>query len=194
MLCLSGNDSSPAEPSMTDARAFEAFLLEYQDMVYATAVRLLGNAMEAEDVAQTVFLKAFERFDQIGTSPAAPGWLKTVTTNECLNHLSRYRNRWRFFSELGRVDSESVDSLISPAVGIRISGDLDPDRALDHALVNLPPHQRVPIVLFHFDDLSYQEIAERLGVSVGKVKTDIHRGREALRAALGAGHRERLAR
>jgi RNA polymerase sigma-70 factor, ECF subfamily len=42
----------------------------------------------------------------------------------------------------------------------------------------------VPIVLFHFDDLSYQEIAERLGVSVGKVKTDIHRGREALRAVL----------
>ena len=50
---------------MTDARAFEAFLLEYQDMVYATAVRLLGNPMEAEDVAQTVFLKAFERFEQV---------------------------------------------------------------------------------------------------------------------------------
>jgi RNA polymerase sigma-70 factor (ECF subfamily) len=42
----------------------------------------------------------------------------------------------------------------------------------------------VPIVLFHFDDLSYQEIADRLKVSVGKVKTDIHRGREALRKAL----------
>jgi RNA polymerase sigma-70 factor (ECF subfamily) len=53
-------------------------------------------------------------------------------------------------------------------------------------LHNLPAHQRVPIVLFHFDDLSYQEIAERLGVSVGKVKTDIHRGREALRTALTA--------
>jgi RNA polymerase sigma-70 factor (ECF subfamily) len=79
---------------MTDARAFEAFLLEYQDMVYATAVRLLGNPMEAEDVAQTVFLKAFERFDQIGQSPAAAGWLKTVTTNACLNHC-RVRNRWR---------------------------------------------------------------------------------------------------
>jgi RNA polymerase sigma-70 factor, ECF subfamily len=98
---------------MTDARAFEAFLLEYQDMVYATALRLLGNPTEAEDVAQTVFMKAFERFDQIGTSPSAPGWLKTVATNVCLNHLSRYRNRWRFFSELGRADAHAVDSRTS---------------------------------------------------------------------------------
>jgi RNA polymerase sigma-70 factor (ECF subfamily) len=197
---------------MTDARAFEAFLLEFQDMVYATAVRLLGNPTEAEDVAQTVFLKAFERFDQIGTSPAAAGWLKTVTTNTCLNHLSRYRNRWRFFSELppspggygeagagpsGPMDSRTQDSgLWTQHSG---SGTEDPglgtqDSLLDLALRRLPAHQRVPIVLFHFDDLSYQQIAERLGVSVGKVKTDIHRGRETLRAALSATAPERKAR
>jgi RNA polymerase sigma-70 factor, ECF subfamily len=194
---LSGDDSSPAEPAVIDARGFEAFLLEFQDMVYATALRLLGNEAEAEDVAQTVFLKAFERFDQVGTSPSAPGWLKTVTTNACLNHLSRYRNRWRFFSELGREESESVDSMTpDPASGTLhpALGTLDTDEALDHALMNLPPHQRVPIVLFHFDDLSYQEIAGRLGVSVGKIKTDIHRGREALRGALAHMQPERLAR
>lgn len=169
---------------MTDARAFEAFLLEYQDMVYATALRLLGNPMEAEDVAQTVFMKAFERFDQVGASPSAPGWLKTVTTNVCLNHLTRYRNRWRFFSELGRADAHAVDSRTSGPQDSWTPGPQDPNAALDAALRRLPPHQRVPIVLFHFDDLSYQEIADRLGVSVGKVKTDIHRGREALRAVL----------
>ncbi|HUR22219.1 MAG TPA: RNA polymerase sigma factor [Vicinamibacterales bacterium] len=189
---------------MTDPRAFEAFLLEYQDMVYATAVRLLGNAMEAEDVAQTVFLKAFERFDQIGASPTAAGWLKTVTTNACLNHLSRYRNRWSFFSELGREDSDSVDSRtagpeqVNSGPGTLDAGLSPEERALDEALVALPPHQRVPIVLFHFDDLSYQDIAERLGVSIGKIKTDIHRGREALRqamtAALGAAEPQRRAR
>ena len=78
---------------------FEAFVLEHQDMVFATAVRLLGSRTEAEDVAQTVFLKAFQRFDHIGDSPAAPGWLKTVTRNACLNHLTRYRSRWRLFSD-----------------------------------------------------------------------------------------------
>src|SRR5687768_17995704 len=99
---------------MTDADAFEVFVRTYQDMVFATAVRLLGNPAEAEDVAQTVFLKAFQRFDEIGSSPAAAGWLKTVTRNVCLNHLSRYRSRWRFFSELeprgGRDYAETVSA------------------------------------------------------------------------------------
>lgn len=146
-------------------------------MVYGTAMRLLGNPAEAEDVAQTVFLKAFERFDQIGSSPSAPGWLKTVTTNECLNHLARYRNRWRFFGDPGAEHVEPRTSDPDPG----------PSALLDAALRRLPAHQRVPIVLFHFDELSYQQIADRLAVPVSKVKSDIHRGREALRAALTAG-------
>ena len=89
---------------MTEAARFEAFVREYQDMVFATSVRLLGNPADAEDVAQTVFLRAYERFDHVGDSPAAAGWLKTVTTNLCLNHLSRYRGRLRLFSELDASD------------------------------------------------------------------------------------------
>ena len=84
---------------MTDASAFEAFVRRYQDMVFGLAVRMLGDASEAEDVSQTVFLKAFERFDALSGSDTAPGWLRTVTTNLCLNHLSRYRARWRLFSQ-----------------------------------------------------------------------------------------------
>jgi RNA polymerase sigma-70 factor (ECF subfamily) len=174
---------------MTDAERFEAFVLRYQDMVFATAVRLLGNPAEAEDVAQTVFLRAFQRFDAIGNSPAAAAWLKTVTTNACLNHLTRYRARWRFFSELDRVgtdDSERAfeDTLASegsPAMELEEAQEQD---QLQHALDRLPDHQRVPLVLFHFDTLSYQEIADLLGVSLGKVKTDIHRGRDALKRHL----------
>lgn len=165
-----------------DARAFEAFLLEFQDLVYGTAMRLLGNPAEAEDVAQTVFLKAFERFDQVGNSPSAPGWLKTVTTNECLNHIARYRNRWRFFGDPGSEHAEPRAADPGPW-----TADRGLSETLDAALRRLPAHQRVPIVLFHFDELSYQQIADRLGVPVSKVKSDIHRGREALRAALTAG-------
>jgi len=174
---------------MTDADLFEAFVRRYQHMVFATAVRLLKSHVEAEDVAQTVFLRAFQRFDQIGASPAAAGWLKTVTRNACLNHLSRYRTRWRFFSELGRAgdqDSRTADELARVAAN---SAAVDVERAdrRDHvtrALHRLPDHQRVPLVLFHFEEMSYQEIAAALGVSVGKVKTDMHRGREALRTLL----------
>ena len=173
---------------MTDPDRFEVFLREYQDMVFATAVRLLGNPTEAEDVAQTVFLRAFERFADIGDSPSAPGWLKTVTTNACLNHLSRYRARWRLFSEMGRAgDDESApfEDSLSAAVGEDALEVEEEQARLEEALRQLPDHQRVPLVLFHFDGRSYQEIAETLGASLGKVKTDIHRGREALRGYLG---------
>src|SRR5919108_3904075 len=93
---------------MTDAEQFEAFMKAYQNMVFSTASRLLGNEAEAEDVSQEVFLKAYERFAELQQSPTAGGWLKTVTRNLCLNHLTRYRSRWRFFSEMvsGRDDGE----------------------------------------------------------------------------------------
>jgi RNA polymerase sigma-70 factor (ECF subfamily) len=175
---------------MTDAAdAFEAFVREYQDMVYATALRLLGNPSEAEDVAQTVFLRAFERFGVAGPGPAAAGWLKTVATNLCLNHLSRYRKRWRLFSELEREGEDGESSPVEAALAAESSTTDDLDAAgrqaqLERALQDLPPHQRVPLVLYHFEQKSYQEIAGLLGISLGKLKTDIHRGREALKREL----------
>ncbi len=172
---------------MTNAETFEAFVRRYQDMVFATAVRLLGNPADAEDAAQTVFLRAFERFAQLDGSPTAGGWLKTTTRNVCLNHLSRYRSRWRFFSELdgdgasGERFEDGLESRVSRAIE-----DEHADRAarLERAVHHLPAHQRVPLVLFHFEELGYDEIARTLGVSLGKVKTDIHRGRLALRRLL----------
>ena len=173
---------------------FEAFVLQHQDLVFGTAVRLLGNRQEAEDVAQAVFLKAFQRFDQIGASPTAPGWLRTVTRNACLNHLTRHRSRWLLFSQLRRTNGaeagrgdplDAVERAIDPAS----SPQSELERAetgarLDAALRRLPDHQRVPLVLFHFEQLSYQEIADTLGIALAKVKTDIHRGRLSLRATL----------
>ncbi len=168
---------------MSDVDRFEAFVLRFQDMVFATAYRLLGRHADAEDVSQTVFLRAYERFDQIGESPAAAGWLKTVTTNLCLNHLSRHRARFRLFSELRPADDDGPEFEVASqaeATPDRLAA-LETNEALGEALARLPDHQRVPIVLFHFEERSYQEIAALLGVSLGKVKTDIHRGREALR-------------
>jgi RNA polymerase sigma-70 factor (ECF subfamily) len=170
---------------MSDVDRFEAFVHRFQDMVYATAFRLLGRPADAEDVAQTVFLRAFERFDQIADSPSAPGWLKTVTTNLCLNHLSRHRSRWRLFSELGRDGDEGETTSFESTIAATVPADeldaADTQHAIHQALGRLPEHQRVPLVLYHYEDKSYHEIAGLLGVSLGKVKTDIHRGREALK-------------
>jgi RNA polymerase sigma-70 factor, ECF subfamily len=164
---------------------------EYQDMVFATAVRLLGDAAEAEDVAQTVFLRAFERFAFVTCMESPGGWLKTVATNLCLNHLTRYRGRWRSLSDPDapadepRSRSRPVPASPSPSP-LAVLETADRAARLERALRLLPDHQRVPLVLFHFEDMSYQDIATRLGVSVAKVKIDIHRGRERLRKELSA--------
>src|SRR3974390_2524674 len=101
---------------MTDADQFEAFMHQYQNMVYSTAMRLLANHTEAEDIAQEVFLKAYERFAELRDSPTVGGWLRTVATNLSLNHLSRYRARWSFFSELfaGREGDKSEVEFAAP--------------------------------------------------------------------------------
>ena len=179
---------------MTGPNEFEAFVRRYEDMVYATAVRLLGNHAEAEDVAQTVFLKAFERYEALAASPGAAGWLKTVATNLCLNHLSRYRRRWRFFSELGSEDGLALAADAIAPVRSSVLDDLE--RAedatrLERALAALPDHQRVPLALFHFDGQSYEQIATTLRVSLGKLKTDMHRGRLALKRHLSPAHGSR---
>lgn len=178
---------------MTEAARFEAFVREYQDMVFATAVRLLGRQPDAEDVSQTVFLRAFEHFAGLDANPAAAGWLKTVTTNLCLNHLSRYRARWRFFSEMETDDvgprlESRIARITSAAENLER---LEAQERLERALRRLPDHQRVPLVLFHFEELTYQAIAEALGVTIAKVKSDIHRGREALKQELSIAHGSR---
>jgi RNA polymerase sigma-70 factor (ECF subfamily) len=172
---------------MTDAQQFEAFMLNYQDMVFSTSMRLLANRTEAEDVAQEVFLRAYEHFDELRNSPTAGGWLKTVSTNLSLNHLSRYRARWSFFSELfaSRGGGEEWEVEFAAPENIEdLLAAADRRVLVDQALRTLPPAQRAPLVLYHMEGLSYEEIAGKLGVSLGKVKTDIFRGREALRKKL----------
>jgi RNA polymerase sigma-70 factor, ECF subfamily len=147
----------------------------YQDMVFSTAARLARNDAQAEDISQEVFVKAYENFEHLRASPTAGGWLKTVATNLSLNYLTRYRNRWRLFSEEPAVPELPVPDTLLADLGA------DQQRvAIDEALRRLPEHQRVALVLYHFEDFSYQEISARLGVSLAKVKTDIQRARVAL--------------
>ncbi len=171
---------------MTDSNQFAEFMRAYQNMVFSTAVRLLGNEAEAEDISQEVFLKAYERFGEISQSPTAGGWLKTVTRNLCLNHLSRYRARWRFFSEMfsAEGDDDTTFDIPAPETTSHQANEADQRRLLEQALQKLPSAQRVPLVLFHFESLGYEEIAAKLRISLAKVKTDIFRGREALRRKL----------
>lgn len=195
---LHTNDDHPVQTPSTEPglvapeEDFTSFMRRYQDMVYSTSARLLANETHAEDISQEVFLKAYSNWDKLRGNPAAGGWLKTVATNLSLNHLQRYRKRWRFFSEFTRNDDEDGDD--APAVDFAapdtfFTGMEASDRRawVDEALDQLPQNQRVPLVLFHFEDMPYDEIARKLGVSLAKVKTDILRGRTALAKLLSRG-------
>jgi RNA polymerase sigma-70 factor, ECF subfamily len=186
------NDDIPVARHTSDpirAEEFAGFMRAYQDMVFSTAARITGNDAQAEDIAQEVFLKAYEHFTQLCTSPTAGGWLKTVTTNLTLNYLARYRRRWRFFSELRRPDAQDEDAEIEFAAPDALLPGLDARQRgalVDEALKSLPPHQRTPLVLYHFEEMSYEEIAAKLGVSLPKLKTDMFRARTALAKKLAA--------
>lgn len=168
---------------MAEFAEFEEFMYSYQNMVYSTAFRLLGNASDASEIAQEVFLRAYRHYDTLRDNPRAGGWLRRVARNLSLNQITRYRNRWRFFSELDS-DDQSDDFISRVAAEEKDVSQLDVERRqelLAEALEKLPDKQRVPLVLYHYEEMSYEEIAQQLGVSLGKVKTDIHRAREALR-------------
>jgi RNA polymerase sigma-70 factor, ECF subfamily len=168
---------------------FTTFMRAYQDMVFSTAARLTGDDGQAEDIAQEVFIKAHENFSHLRDSATAGGWLKTVATNLSLNYLSRYRKRWRWFSEM-KAEAEHSGAEFEVPLPDTLLADLNAEQRreiVDAALRRLPAHQRVPLVLYHFEDLSYQEIAARLKVSLAKVKTDINRARAALLPLLTQG-------
>jgi RNA polymerase sigma-70 factor, ECF subfamily len=173
---------------------FTTFMHAYQDMVFTTCARITGNDAHAEDIAQDVFLKAYAHFEQLRGSATAGGWLKTVATRLSLNHLNRYRRRWRFFSELGsagesQADPEHTDSATevdfpAPDLSAQRIDAATRQVIIEQELRQLPEHQRVPLVLFHFEEMSYQEIAAQLRISLAKLKTDIQRARLALCARL----------
>jgi RNA polymerase sigma-70 factor, ECF subfamily len=162
------------DSEMVEEAEFETFVRNYQNMVFSISARILGNLADAEDITQEVFIKAYERFPELRNSSRIGGWLKTVATNLSINHLNRYRARWLFFSEQ-----------MEPAQMIsKNEANTDRQELLESAIRRLPDSQRVPLVLFHFQEMSYDEIALKLGVSLAKVKSDIHRGRAALKKLL----------
>jgi RNA polymerase sigma-70 factor, ECF subfamily len=162
---------------------FTKFMRTYQNMVFSTAARLSGNDAQAEDIAQEVFLRAHRKFDELRDNPRAAGWLKTVATNLTFTHLTRYRKRWVFFSQLQSADEAEEDPVLDFASDESVVEEVRDDERhgyVEAALRELPEHQRVPLVLFHFEEMPYEDIAQRLHVSLPKVKTDIHRARQAL--------------
>lgn len=153
---------------------------EHADSVYRLAYRLSGNQHDAEDLTQETFMRVFRSLNnyQPGTFE---GWLHRITTNLFLDMV---RHRQKIRMEALPEDYERVPgNEMSPEQAYNVAH-LDP--ALQAALDQLAPDFRVAVVLCDVVGMSYDEIADTLGVKMGTVRSRIHRGRSQLRASLEA--------
>jgi RNA polymerase sigma-70 factor (ECF subfamily) len=165
------------------APSWDDIVRDHSARVFRLAYRLTGNKHDAEDLTQEVFVRVFRSLDQY-TPGTFEGWLHRITTNLFLD-LMRRRARIRF--DALPDDAERLSSgEASPA---QRYDDTLFDADVQAALDSLAPEFRAAVVLCDIEGLSYEEISDVLGIKLGTVRSRIHRGRSALRAALG--HRAR---
>jgi RNA polymerase sigma-70 factor, ECF subfamily len=171
-----------------DNWAYEALLARYQLRVFALALRLVNVQSEASDVTQEVFLKVFRSIRSFRGQSSLKTWIYRITVNEA--HNSR---RWSFRHRRNEVDldanpqdSKSWRETIPDSGSSPFEETLHNEQraAIETALGHINPIFREAVVLRDMSDLSYEEIAEVLGVTLGTVKSRIMRGREALRVEL----------
>jgi len=163
--------------------AYEELIARFQQPVYALALRLLSGQSEACDVVQEVFLKVFRNIGSFRGQSSLKTWIYRITVNEAHNVRRWFSRHRRREVELDGAPEESRDwAEVIP------DGSRSPfDRAVDgeqQVMERINPIFREAVALRDIADLSYEEIATVLGVSLGTVKSRILRGREALREEL----------
>jgi RNA polymerase sigma-70 factor (ECF subfamily) len=165
--------------------SFEALVRSHVDRCHAIALRVLGNAHDAEEVAQDALVRAYralesyppDRIRQLRLRP----WLATIVVNLCRNRTRRASLPTTRLDALVAAGWEPVAGEADDPTG-PLMRTVDRER-LAALLATLPDRYRVPIVLRHVDDLSYAELAEALGRPEGTLKAQVSRGLTLLRAA-----------
>jgi RNA polymerase sigma-70 factor, ECF subfamily len=169
-----------------DGAVFEALVREHQDRVYDFCVRMLGDAEEAFDVAQEIFLAVHQHLAGFRADAKLSTWIYRIARNQCLNRLKYLQRRGR-----GRRDEygEANELSITAALG----GADRPDEALDArreqaalrlAIGKLDEDARALVLLRDVEGLSYEEIVDITDLPEGTVKSRLHRAREKLAAFL----------
>ena|SRR5438552_5374757 len=162
----------------------EELFQRYRGLAYRVAYRLLGNEADALDAVQEGFIKALAHLDGFQGRSTFKTWLLRVVSNAALD-LGRQRGRREAQSleSLARADHEQQEPLTLEDPAHRLHrGDLR--QVLDRALAQLPPAQRQTFVLHADAELSYREVAEVLGISIGTVMSRLYYARQKLRALL----------
>ena len=159
--------------------AFERLYRTHAPRLFGLACRLVGRT-EAEDLLQEIFLTAYRKLEQYKGDATLATWLFRLATNLCLDHLRSRGARLTKMTETIDDEPEANVAGIGP-----IGGSID-RMDLERAIAALPAGYRTAFVLHDVEGLGHREIAEALGVSEGTSKSQLHRARLRLRAALSA--------
>jgi RNA polymerase sigma-70 factor (ECF subfamily) len=166
--------------------AFKSLVENYQDLVYNTALGVVQNSEDAEDVAQEVFIQVFRSIDQFKGDARLSTWIYRITTTKALDHIrSRKRKkRFAFITSLFGANDELVHEPVDfqhPGVAL----DRKEQAALLFRMIEqLPDNQKVAFTLHKTEELSYQEIADVMQLSVSAVESLLFRARQNLRKLL----------
>jgi RNA polymerase sigma-70 factor (ECF subfamily) len=162
-----------------DRAAFEELVRSHQHRVYAVALRMLGNAAEAQDVAQEAFLRAHRGLAEFRGEARLSTWLYAIASRLCLNRLAGSERR------LTRHGEDTLTRLPDGRPGPDQAlerGELE--EALHRAIGELADERRIVVVLRDVEGLAYEEIAEALELPVGTVRSRLHRARLDLKEKL----------
>ncbi|ACL26680.1 RNA polymerase sigma factor [Chloroflexus aggregans] len=161
-----------------DQSACALIVQRYTGVLYNQAYRMLGDAFEAEDAVQEIFLRAFRNLKSYDPSRRLVTWLLAIGSNYCIDRLRRRRFHWLTLDDVAFW-------LPSTQPGPERSALQQSSREMiQRALQRLPAMYRSVIVLRYWHDLSYEEIGTILGLTEATVKTRLHRARKMLQEAL----------
>ncbi len=157
---------------------YESWLLQYYRDVYAWCFRMTRNQEDAEDLTQETFLTAYRKMHLFRGDASPKTWLLKIATRACLKALKR--------RTATRAASDQIIADYAPSAEGEATVHLDREY-LWRCVAELPPREQTALLLYHAQGQSYQEIAQVMGVSVGRVKNYLHRGRRHLKLALNGG-------
>jgi RNA polymerase sigma-70 factor, ECF subfamily len=171
-----------------DMQAFEALVERYKQPVTSFTLRIVNDPVEAEDLAQHVFVQVFKSARRYQPSARFSTWLFTIARNLCLNEIRRRTRHPALSLEAIETTEDGAPNASVPDTRRLEPGDavlrLELERKVEAAVASLPEKQRTAVLLFTRDELSYEDIAEVLGCSLSATKSLIHRARETLKARL----------
>ncbi len=172
-----------------DTDAFSTLVERYGGRVYNIALRITNDSDAAADCAQEAFIRAYRALHQYDPNLPFGPWIYRIATNASLNHVQRWHAHESPIGEGEFPESLEPDEA-GPESSLLRREQLDEVLA---AMAGLPAHYRAALTLRHLQQLSYQEVADSLGIPLGTVKTHLHRARAALQARLHARRKEREA-